>query len=363
MKSEELFNEKSSWKNETRRSFLTSALAGGAFGLVAGVVFLLTGATDASPLSLLAGMTLLTATISGLTGLGGALLDRVLKSRGLESHALRVATIFLVMATLTFGTAWLVVINFRGGEAVLPLQQYAFLGGFLGLTFGIVFTLITYRIEKMQQKLLLQEAARNMAVAEERNRMARELHDSISQGIHGIVFSLHSLRQQLGNSGNPGEILSHLEETTQATLQELKRLIMELTPSPLEENDLIEALQLHCDLFSRRQNVELHTEIRYDCALAPEQEEAIYRIVQEALANIQKHASAHRVELSLFQESNQVIFRIKDDGIGFDPMTSNKGNGLRNMATRARQNNGEFRLESRPDEGTLIEVAFSQSAL
>ncbi len=366
-------------REELRRAVVSSSLAGGAFGLVAGIVFLLTGATDASPLLVLGGIMLITATFSGLAALVGSVLDHYLKQR-VSSGALRTVLIFLGVSALIFGIT-LILITVSGFEPVFPVQRYAYLGMFLGLIFGIVFAAVSYRLETIRQKMhllelenrylaelaekdqLLREATRNLAVTEERNRMARELHDSISQGMHGIVFSLHSLRRQLGEDQKPAEILGHLEATTQATQQELKRLIMELTPSPLEQSSLVEALQLHCNLFAQRLQTDLALDLNYDGGLSPEQEEAAYRITQEALANIQKHAAAGRVEVTLNQADNRVLLRIRDNGRGFAPDPDNKGHGLRNMATRARQNNGEFHLNSQPGKGTVIEVVFAGEEL
>ncbi|MDW7683562.1 MAG: histidine kinase, partial [Bacillota bacterium] len=292
MEHNEAVNEETFPEDSRKKSFMTSALAGGAFGLVIGIVFLLMGIVDLPPVPFVAGLILLTSGVSGISGLGGAILDDGLKTRGLESAGLRSLVIFIVITAVTFGTAFLFIRHFRWGQISPTLQQYAVPGMFLGLVFGILVAFINYRIWKIQQKLhllkvenrylselaekdqLLQEAARNILVAEERNSMARELHDSISQGMHGIVFSLHSLRRQLGNDSDAEEILSHLEETTQATLQELRRLIMELTPSPLEDNSLEEALRLHCDLFSRRQQIDTDIQLQYKGKLTPEQEVA-----------------------------------------------------------------------------------------
>lgn len=367
-------------ENERRSAFITSALAGGGFGVVVGTVFLLMGIVEYPPLPFLGGLTLLTAGVSALAGLAGAVLDDWLKSCGVESHATRSLINFVIIIGMTFGASALIITGIGLEEIAPTLQQYALPGMFLGLVFGIAVLLINYRLWTVQQKVrileienrylaelgqkdqLLQEAARNLAVAEERNSMARELHDSISQGIHGIVYSLHSLRRQLGEDTRASELLTHLEETTQATQQELRRLIMELTPSPLEDNNLAEALRLHCDLFSRRQQIEVDLTINYEGQLEPDQEVAVYRIVQEALANIQKHAGAKHVRLSLVAEKEQTRLLIADDGQGFAQETVDKGRGLANMAARARQNNGEFKLESAPGKGTAIEVTFAKVA-
>lgn len=207
---------------------------------------------------------------------------------------------------------------------------------------------------------LLQKAARNLAVAEERNRMARELHDSITQNIHGILYSLRPLREVLAGNQQGMKILNHLEETAAGALQELRRLVMELSPSPLEDRSLEEALSLQCDLFTRRTQVELSLELDYNGTLQPDQEMAVYRITQEALANIQKHAEAGRVVVSLQSDADTVCLSITDNGKGFDPKTAGKGHGLANMAQRARQSGGKLEIKSAPRQGTTITLKFAK---
>ncbi len=366
-------------KESALSHFFSSALAGGAFGLVISIVFLLTGASDVAPPLLISIIVLLTAVISGVAGMAGGFLDNILRQRAIKNHAKRTAVIFLIVSLSVFGIAALIISRSLDYTLTFYLQEYVLMGMFLGLLFGALFTYTTYRQWKVQQKILaleqekryleelaeknqlLQEAARNLAVAEQRNNMARELHDSISQGMHGIVYSLHSLRRLLDDDSRAGEILTHLEQTTQATLQELRHLVTELTPSPLEDNGLVGALQLHCDLFSRRQQLDLELKLEYSEALLPEQEMALYRITQEALANIAQHASAGRVEVFLQQSECRTLLTITDDGCGFDPDTVKKGVGLANMAARARQNGGEFCMEAKPGQGTSIKVTFSES--
>jgi signal transduction histidine kinase len=368
-------------KHELKKSFRTSVVAGAAFGLVIGIVFLLLNVVDFQPLPFLGSLIVVTSLASGLAGLGGAFLDIQLEHWGLTNPALRSLVNFLVVASLTFGTAVLIVSRSGWLDVAQGLQNYALPGMFLGLVFGVLVAAISYRLDRVQQRVrllemenryltdmaekdqLLQEAARNLAVAEERNSMARELHDSISQGIHGIVFSLHSLRRQLGQGCEAEEILGHLEQTTQATLQEMRRLITELSPSPLENNSLEEALELHCELFSLRQQIPVELSLQYGGQLAPEQEAAIYRIVQEALANIQQHAGARHVEIALSDETERTVLRIQDDGCGFQPETAARGYGLTNMATRARQNYGEFQIRSQHGQGTVVDVVFTPHSM
>ena len=354
--------------------FIVCALAGGCFGLVVGIIFSILGITPFTPVALMiGGLTLFPALISGLGGMGGYYLELFFLRRGMSSPVHRLLITFIIIAVIPFSVTTLLIFRNFNPE----VQRYSFIATFLGVVFGALIAFINYRLWTVKQKMatlemenrylaelaeknqLLQEAARNLAVAEERNRMARELHDSISQGIHGIVYSLRSMRKITGTTGREGEILQYLEETTEATLQELRRLIMELKPSPLEEHNLTDALSLHCDLFARRQKVQADLQIEYAGNLQSEQEVALYRIAQEALANIQQHAGADKVEVRLAENAGTVKLTVKDNGRGFDPATVKKGNGLDNMAIRARQNGGDFRLHSHPGEGTMLEVSFT----
>lgn len=360
------------------KDFMRSALAGAIFGLVFSLIFIIFLSTPWPPALFAAGVTLLTGLLSGLAGLGAAYLDGRLLSWGVQKGQLRTVITFGIVVLITFALTFAVPLYFGVITLDAGIQRYLMWGGLSGLAFGAVYAIITYRSDKVRQKMLLlemqnrhlaelayreellREAARNLAVAEERNRMARELHDSISQGMHGIVYSLRSLRGVL-KGNQPGlEILGHLEETAAGTLKELRHLVVELTPSPLEEHGLPEALRLHCDLFSRRQAVELILELNYNGGLLPDQEAALYRIVQEALANIQQHADADRVEISL-QEVNKIVqLSIVDNGKGFAPAAVARGHGLANISTRVRRNDGTLQIVSSPGEGAAITAVFQK---
>lgn len=367
-------------KQEHRKSFLVSAGAGAVFGLIAGALFHQLGYSPWPPLLFIPVAITTVALFSGCAGLIGSLLESFLLRRGVRKPLFRLAISFGIVALLTLSIALTAIFFLGGADLFTEVNHYTLLGTAAGITFGAVFALFNYRSETIRQKMqllemenrhladlaareeLLREAARNLSVAEERNRMARELHDSISQGVHGIVYSLHSLRPLLADNQRGREILGHLEETAGDTLRELRRLVMELTPSPLEDHGLEEALKLHCDLVSRRQKIELVLDLQYDGRLQPDQEVTIYRITQEALANIQKHAGASRIEVSLHSGKDTVLI-IRDNGCGFDPDIVKHGHGLVNMTSRARQSGGFLVVDSRPGQGSIITVRFGNSHL
>lgn len=365
------------YKPGYRKIFLISAGAGAGFGLVAAAIFVKLELSPWPPPLFFTVMIIGVAVYSGLLGLGTTYLEDYLRRKGMSNHLQRLA--------ISFGAAFLVslaaacgITIIAGGTEISPAPYWYMLWSTLaGIAFGVIFALFNYRAEIIRQKIrilelenrrlaelalreeLLREAARNLAVAEERNRMARELHDSITQDIHGILYSLRPLREVLSGNQQGMRILNHLEETAANALQELRRLVMELSPSPLEDRSLEEALSLHCDLFARRTQVELNLELDYNGTLQPDQEMAVYRITQEALANIQKHAEASRVTVSLQSKDGVTCLSITDNGKGFDPQTVKKGHGLANMADRARQSGGRLEIKSAPGQGTTIILEFT----
>ena len=248
-------------------------------------------------------------------------------------------------------------------------REFVFLY-FAGLAMGAVYGIYRYRIDLMNERLRLleeisdknarlQEASRQLAIYRERNRMGRELHDSISQGLHGLVFSIHSLQNTLeAPSDEVDNILRHMQSTTQATLEELRSMIEELKPSLLSEKGLEETLRTTVDLFSQRRSIPVRFDFHAPDAMAPEIEMAIYRITQEALGNIEKHAAAQRVIIELSFDANSILFTIKDDGKGFIPRPSLSGHGLSNMRLRAEELKGAVDIISKPGLGTSVVATF-----
>jgi len=361
-------------KSTRFKIFLITALAGGGFGLVAGVIYILIDHPPWSPLIILPALFFLTSTISGLAGLGAVILEDLLQKWGLKIPWLRKILSFITVAGIIFPLALIAANQLYPKNSEAFTHNYTIWGMLAGLLYGIAFAFIAFFIEryKLKDKLikitnqhltelasreeLLQEATRNLLLAEERNRMARDIHDSVIQGMHGVVYSLRSLRPVL--QGNPRglEILNHLDETAACTVKDLRNLVEDMSPALLD-NSLQESLLLHCDLFARRLQIMVDSNIDYRGGLQPEQEVAIYRITQEALANIQKHAHADKVSVTLSAENEQgVKLIIYDNGCGFDPNSLVEGCGLNNMKTRARQNNGYVEIET--GNGTTVTALF-----
>lgn len=364
--------------NNIRKALTLTSGFGGAFGLFIAIIIASMNGFARPVLPYIFGVPIFCASIAGLAGIGSAWLNHLLIKNGVISPAVRqIIEIFIVVLlaiTLSLsGAAYLGLINFKDK---LPLIVTT---ATIGFTLGLIVAMVDYRLWKLRQQVItleienkyltelaekeqqLQKTSKNLIITEERNRMARELHDSISQGILGIIYAVRSLRQHLGaEDKRTMEILDHLEKTSDATLSELRAMIMELKPSLLEERGLAEALKIHCDLYAQRLKAEFQIQLERITGLSPAQEMAIYRVVQEALVNIQKHAAANRVLISLTAENeNRVKLVVKDNGKGFNLELIQRGNGLDNMVSRCRENNGTLKIIAKPGAGTCIEAVFT----
>jgi signal transduction histidine kinase len=353
-------------------AFLFGAIFGGAFGIVADIVYSIFGYSGLLLIYFI--IPLGSSVISGLAAMGGVVIEKVLvKTRVAKRPFLRMIISFVILASIVVVIPSYLLIR----NPMYIWGQY-YWGAAIGCGFGLIVAIVNYQIDKIRRKVTkletenrflteiaakdqqLQETTKNLMIAEERNRMARELHDSISQGIHGIIYTIHSLRKYInGNNEKTKELVDYLENTAEATLSELRAMILELKPVIMEERGLMEAIRLQSELFARRQQMELDLNFGEVKGLSPEREMAVYRIVQEALTNIQRHAKAKRLQLTLITEPvNGVLLEITDDGQGFDLREVRRGNGLENMAARCRENGGKFEIESQPGEGTKIRVRF-----
>ena len=204
----------------------------------------------------------------------------------------------------------------------------------------------------------LHERAQHAAVLEERQRLARELHDSVSQALYGMVLGARTALTLLDrNPAEAQEPLQYVISLAETAFAEMRALIFELRPDSLETEGLIAALTRQADLLRARHGVDVQTELASEPAIALLAKEALYRILQEAINNITKHAAARHVAIRLSQVDDAMILEVVDDGVGFDPTVQSPGHmGLRSMQERAEQIGGVCRIESEIGKGTRIEV-------
>jgi signal transduction histidine kinase len=202
------------------------------------------------------------------------------------------------------------------------------------------------------------------AVAEERGRLARELHDSVTQSLYSLTL-LAEAGQRTAASGQleaAERYLGRVGEIGQQALREMRLLVYQLRPLALEEEGLAGALQQRLDAVERRAGVEARLVVDGELAMAPMIEEAFYRIAQEALNNALKHASPTMVDVTIRAEGDEVELRVRDNGAGFDigRQPDGGGLGLVSMRERAERVGGELVVESMPGEGTEIRVVLGK---
>jgi signal transduction histidine kinase len=202
--------------------------------------------------------------------------------------------------------------------------------------------------------------AQDKAVLEERQRLARDLHDSVTQALYGVTLHAEAATRLLamGDVATAGEYLRELQQTAQEALDEMRLLIFELRPPVLEQVGLVEALQARLVAVEGRANLETRLVVVGAGQLPARIEQEFYRIAQEALHNALKHAHARQLDVALCQAPGQVTLEIADDGAGFDPAAAqgNGGQGLRGIAERVAQLGGRLTVQSIPGAGTRLRV-------
>jgi two-component system, NarL family, sensor histidine kinase DevS len=209
-----------------------------------------------------------------------------------------------------------------------------------------VATVLSVSEERLRQSLL--------AAERERARWARELHDSILQGMGARRLLLSSVLK----SGDPEQLRSAVEEGLRDVVRdidELRALITELRPATLDQLGLVAALEDLVGRFGHITEVELETDVEIDAErLEPELETVLYRLAQEALNNIAKHSGAERAQLQIRCEVDRVQLIVSDDGVGFDPDAPVSGFGIAGMRERIELTDGELRIESKRGGGTRL---------
>ena len=200
--------------------------------------------------------------------------------------------------------------------------------------------------EQLQRVVTAQEA--------ERRRLARELHDETGQALTSILLGLKPVE----DARDPDELrraVGEVRELVRSTLQDVRQLAVDLRPTALDDFGLVPALERLVSTFTEQTGIAVDFEALLPERVPPEIETALYRIVQESLTNVVKHARAGRVSIVLRRRENGVSVVVEDDGVGFDPAGARDGGlGLVGMRERVALLGGRFDIESRPGAGTTF---------
>ncbi len=220
-----------------------------------------------------------------------------------------------------------------------------------------LFSALVQRAALSVENAMLFEQTKVLAVMEERNRLARDLHDSAKQKAFAALAQLGTASGIVKNEGhNAGAHLAEAENLVYEVIQELTFLIQEIHPSALKEKGLASMLREYIFQWESRNDAEITLKIENERRLPLEIEQAFYRIIQEALANITRHSCATHVDISLVYQNNEIHASINDNGCGFDVSMKSSGLGLRSIRERIESIHGTCQIESAPQKGTRLQV-------
>jgi len=208
------------------------------------------------------------------------------------------------------------------------------------------------------------DARRQLAEAnarhQERSRIARELHDSISQELFSLSVLAGGLRRALPPGSAVLTEVETMERTAGDTMREMQFLLLALRPVALDEVGLASAIEGVCHAYTNRLGVQVRAELE-PAALSPALEHAVLRVTQEALANAVRHGEADVITVRLHAEQDYVVLEVTDDGRGFDVAAREAGTaglGLRAMRDRVAEHGGQLAIDSTPGAGTRVRARF-----
>ena len=204
----------------------------------------------------------------------------------------------------------------------------------------------------------LYKQAQELAALEERQKLARELHDSVSQALYGIALGARTARALLERDpAQAVEAVDYCLSLAEIGLAEMRSLIFELRPESLEKEGLVAALSKQADALRSRMGIQLSTKFCDEPDVSMEIKQVYYRVAQEALQNIFKHAQASQVALKLDKDARILSMSIQDNGRGFDVQGEFSGHlGLMSMQERVKKIGGRIDIHSIPHQGTKIQV-------
>jgi signal transduction histidine kinase len=264
-----------------------------------------------------------------------------------------------------------------GREVGLPLIFiYGVIYFLLAAFIAIIREAEAAREESQKQQAELQAAhrqlqsytaqAEELAVLEERNRLARNLHDSVTQTIFSMRLTAEAARMLLNSEPTRvGAELDKLQTLAKSALAEMRSLIFELRPTAVTELGLIPALRHHVITLERQYGLSVDLQVNGEPHLPELDAQRLFRISQEALNNVVKHAQIDKACLTLRFDDERVFLQVKDQGIGFDPETLNTSQdhmGLSGMKERVEAMGGILTIDSHPGQGTRVMVEMTSTS-
>ena len=274
-----------------------------------------------------------------------------------------VARVAVLWIALCFGIVSLITLATRGMEGLYAVFFYGItfiVSGFFGYTIQQVERGRDHNQRLVEELQATQRRLQELAVVEERNRLARDLHDSVKQQVFAISMQLSAARASLHEDDKAYSSVAQAEKLAQQAGAELTALIHQLRPQVLEQKSLTEAIQVHVNDWMHQSNIETELNIG-EVSVSPDSEQALFRVLQEALANVARHSLANKVWVTLKSENDHVTLMIKDNGIGYDAERIKKGIGLDSMKERLAAVHGTLETASPQPHGTIVTATVKRS--
>jgi signal transduction histidine kinase len=284
---------------------------------------------------------------------------------------------FIIVVVYTISAAFfewalIIPIGFRLGVEIPSIVGVVIVRSILFLLIGSIIVRLM-RDQREQREALAQAniqltehatTIEQLATSQERNRLARELHDTLAHTLSGLAVQLEAMSSIVDREPQslPGMIESALV-TTREGLNESRRAIGALRASPLEDLGLILSLREMAEAAAERSNLSLDLNLPVRIDVQPEVEQGLYRIAEQAITNVTQHASASHLGLKLMTDGGRLTLSISDDGRGFNPgeMKEVGRFGLRGMRERAEIIGGKLEIMSQPSHGTTVQLTMEES--
>lgn len=284
----------------------------------------------------------------------------IARSGGFASPAMGVQLLFVIFFALLFPNPVAILPPLLVLPAVIlqsPLDALAVMRlGWIAALNGVAVYVIVYltsREEKQTREILeLEQSLRKLSVVEERNRIARDIHDGLGASLSGVIIQAEYLLTLTKSEEDLQREVRELKTGAEEAIDEVRRAVSMWR----DDFVLVPQLENTCTTFTSRHKVPVELKVTGDAPqLAEVQELGIFRILQECLTNIAKHARATKVIVGVAFKPEVIELSIVDDGAGFDPAKTPKNHyGLINMKERARKANGEVSIDSAPGKGTRV---------
>lgn len=263
----------------------------------------------------------------------------------------------IIWIAIYFLTVSSVVLFTRGSNGFYAIAFYSVTYSICGL-FGYILQqaeLAREHNQKLVEELQsTQRRLQELAVVEERNRLARELHDSVKQQVFAISMQLSAARTTLSKTEQAYVSVTEAERLAQQAGAELTTLILALRPPGLEHKTLSTALQEYLVEWSRQNGIEVESSIERNPSVTLPVEQVLFRVVQECLANVARHSQASKVAVTLVNENDELVLTIEDNGTGFNVEGVARGVGLDSMSERLATVGGRLELSSQSMKGARV---------